>query len=304
MGSIYTKQERSDSDDSDRSEIPENNGLIFNECFFPPEVVMHILTFLDPISRRKDPPVLRGRLVCRAWRDMIDSPSFWRIKVLREVPGATHRVFHNELMWSDYYHLCAKKPHKKNLVKNGSAEDDLKHWSAGNAIYGGSRWKVENQPIGCDAFPAGTRKCFVTSFEWCSAEQIINLRHFGLTPNFMKHVKPFIYIEEWHTGRFDCGFEYSLNVTLLSNSWDIVDTFVYNTLGHSTEWKKVRHCFSNYDKEVAAIVFTHKGKDTQFWAGHYGSKITGARVYVTFPGCEEIEDPLPATTAAGGRQPQ
>lgn len=77
--------------------------------------------------------------------------------------------------------------------------EHLEHWSVRPSRFGGSgtKWIIENEPVGCDPFPAGARKCFATSFDWCSAEQLINLREFGLTTAFMKNVRPDIHIEEW-----------------------------------------------------------------------------------------------------------
>ncbi|KAK3914588.1 F-box only protein 6 [Frankliniella fusca] len=282
MGAIYGKEE-TPRENIREVEPDPNNGLIFNEFYLPPEVVAHILTYLHPI--------LNGRRVCKVWQDMIDSV-VWREKVLREVPGATISIFqHKDLMWTDYYFLWKHKPHLRNLIRNGAAEERFDHWAVrSNHIFGENvrnRWKIEKEPVGCDPFPPGVKRCFVTTYEWCTAEQVINLHEFGLTSNFMKHVCPNIHVEEWYAGRFDCGFEYCLKVTLLNSQWEEVDSFVFETTGHTTAWTKVEHVFSNYNKEVSIIVFHHKGKDTQFWAGHYGCKITGAKVYVTLPGLED-----------------
>lgn len=37
-----------------------------------------------------------------------------------------------------------------------------------------------------------------------------------------------------------------------------------------------------YSCEVNMIVFQHEGKDTQFWKGHYGSKMAGGVVKIMF----------------------
>lgn len=46
---------------------------------------------------------------------------------------------------------------------------------------------------------------------------------------------------------------------------------------------QVSHTFKNYSPDIRYIRFTHGGKDTQFWDGHYGSKMAGAKVYLTLP---------------------
>ena len=44
---------------------------------------------------------------------------------------------------------------------------------------------------------------------------------------------------------------------------------------------QVEHTFSNYGPGLRYIHFFHRGKDTQFWAGHYGCKMAGSQVGIT-----------------------
>ena len=41
--------------------------------------------------------------------------------------------------------------------------------------------------------------------------------------------------------------------------------------------------FENYGPHVKYVEFEHSGKDTQFWAGYYGSKMAGGVVKVALP---------------------
>ena len=41
--------------------------------------------------------------------------------------------------------------------------------------------------------------------------------------------------------------------------------------------------FQQYGRGVRFVVFYHGGVDTQFWAGHYGSKMSGACVKLRIP---------------------
>lgn len=43
------------------------------------------------------------------------------------------------------------------------------------------------------------------------------------------------------------------------------------------------HEFKNYGKGLRKIKFSHGGQDSQFWAGHYGSKMAGACVRMEVP---------------------
>lgn len=48
------------------------------------------------------------------------------------------------------------------------------------------------------------------------------------------------------------------------------------------EWQKIEHTFSNYPRGTRYVFFQHSGKDEQFWAGHYGSKMAKASVIVSY----------------------
>lgn len=45
---------------------------------------------------------------------------------------------------------------------------------------------------------------------------------------------------------------------------------------------QVSHSFKN-QSDANYIIFHHSGVDTQYWAGHYGAKITGSVVKVILP---------------------
>lgn len=42
------------------------------------------------------------------------------------------------------------------------------------------------------------------------------------------------------------------------------------------------HEFENYGEDVRYVVFQSMGKDLQFWAGHFGPKMTKASVILSF----------------------
>lgn len=43
---------------------------------------------------------------------------------------------------------------------------------------------------------------------------------------------------------------------------------------------QVTHVFSNIKMGVRFVSFEHWGQDTQFWAGHYGARVTNSSVIV------------------------
>lgn len=46
---------------------------------------------------------------------------------------------------------------------------------------------------------------------------------------------------------------------------------------------QVSHVFEDYKPGLRKIYFCHSGMDQSFWAGHYGSKMAGACIYVKVP---------------------
>lgn len=53
--------------------------------------------------------------------------------------------------------------------------------------------------------------------------------------------------------------------------------------GECVKWKKVEMNVKDYIKEdILHLIFEHEGHDTQFWKGHYGSKMAGAVVKFQF----------------------
>lgn len=43
---------------------------------------------------------------------------------------------------------------------------------------------------------------------------------------------------------------------------------------------QVTHVFSNIKMGIRFVSFEHWGQDTQFWAGHYGARVTNSSVIV------------------------
>ncbi|KTF82114.1 hypothetical protein cypCar_00018771 [Cyprinus carpio] len=142
---------------------------------------------------------------------------------------------------------CRLRCTKPNLLKNPSAQDGLRGWkivrSGGDCWVIGENWK----PI-----PDSVTSCFVTSY--------------GYGP------------------RWDCGSEYQICVELLDQRKNPIKTFqpekVILSFKSSEQWCEMSHVFKNYGPGVRFIRFTHGGNDTQFWAGHYGIRVTNSSVVI------------------------
>ena len=68
-----------------------------------------------------------------------------------------------------------------------------------------------------------------------------------------------------------------LSITFLLHNFFIIKIFLYIVVVFQAE-----HVFKDYPAGVRYIGFFHKGKDRQFWAGHFGAKFTLGSVVIDF----------------------
>ncbi|XP_073794522.1 uncharacterized protein isoform X3 [Danio rerio] len=168
---------------------------------------------------------------------------------------------------------------KSNLLINPSAKDGLQGWKM---VHSGSGCWVtaENSKPLTDT----VTRCFVTSFGLCLKRQLIDLQKEGYSDTFMDQVQPHIKISDWYAPRNDCGSEYQICVELLDQEKKPISTFepekVLFHFGNSQPWCQTAHVFKNYGAGVRFISFTHGGKDTHNWAGHYGIIVTNSSVEI------------------------
>ncbi|KAM3872060.1 F-box only protein 6-like [Diretmus argenteus] len=221
------------------------------------------------------------RLVCREWREVVDSESLWRERCRREgyqLSDASRRPTD----WRLFYFLCKAR---RNLLQNTTGEQNLNNWQL--LENGGDRWKVETPMV---PHPdAAVHKVFVTSYHMCKKSQLIDLEKEGYNKAFMDHFQPDIKISDWYAPRWDCGCEYMIRVELLNQKMKPIQTFapesIYFEQWNEQQWNQVTHVFKNYGPGVRYVHFIHGGRDTQFWAGWYGIRVTDSRVEI----CPSVE---------------
>ncbi|XP_045148641.1 uncharacterized protein LOC101644532 [Echinops telfairi] len=148
--------------------------------------------------------------------------------------------------------------------------------------HGGDGWVVEENRTPVPGAPAQT--CFVSSFSWCHKRQVVNLKEEGFWPELLDSGRIEIVISDWWGARHDCGCQYKLIVQLWDANQVILGEF-FATPNPIEQWNnnayvQVTHLFSNVEMGVRYVFFEHRGRDTQFWAGHYGARITNSSVIV------------------------
>lgn len=267
MGATHS----SDSESASRHSV-SSTSLSQEDFFpFPLEILEEIFLNLPPGQ-----VVCICQLVCRQWKEVVDSETLWRERCRRE---GYHLRNASKIPrdWRLFYFLCKKR---RNLLKNPRGEQDLNGWQI--LENGGDRWEVHG--IRVPHPDESVQKNFVTSYFMCRKSQLIDLEKEGYNPSFMDHFQPDIKISDWYSQRTDCGSQYEIRVELLNQRKRPVQTFapetVYLKQWDEEKWIQMTHVFQNYGPGVRYIRFIHGGKDTQFWAGWYGIRITDSCVEI------------------------
>ncbi|XP_047462673.1 F-box only protein 6-like [Mugil cephalus] len=215
------------------------------------------------------------RLVCRQWKEVADSKSFW-IRRCRRERYEIRDASNKPKDWRLFYFLCKKR---RNLLKNPRGEEELSGWEI--LLNGGDKWAVERVLA---PHPNGAQKNFVTSYHMCKKSQLIDLEKEGYNASFMDHYQPDIKISDWYASRRGCGCLYTMSVQLLNKQKRVVQKFDPDTVClegcDDGQWKQMTHVFKNYGPGVRFIEFVHGGQDTLYWAGWYGIRITDSSVEI------------------------
>ncbi|XP_060640595.2 F-box only protein 27-like isoform X1 [Anolis sagrei] len=245
--------------------------------YLPDELLLLILSWVPGRSL-----VRECRLVCRKWRDLIDKPTLWRLKCQRDPLSKAAVEAVQGASQIDWRRISILRPFGRNLIKNPCGKKQFQHWEIEN---GGDGWKVEGNRDRVEGAEAQT--CFVSSYGWCVKSQVVDLLQEGLGEELMDAFQPDICIADWWGARDDCGCIYKIEVHLLAaDRTSVISSFTAKPDGipqwNNAKYQQVSHVFRKYGPGVRYIHFRHAGKDTQFWAGHYGARITNSTVKVKF----------------------
>ncbi|XP_054707226.1 F-box only protein 6-like [Uloborus diversus] len=267
---------QSDQSKNHNEELPVGTGLNFDDH---EDLLIVVLSFVSAHDL-----IRNCRLVSQLWKETIDSNSLWKIKCDRErVCLPTTRL---DVIPRNYYrHIYFQGKYGTNLIKNPHGIDSLNNWvlTANN----GDGFRVEQPPQGADPVPAeagGIQSCFATSFGPCIKSQSVDLYENATCKYLLESGIAKIKIGSWYAHRFDCASLYRLHVILQNSKRSEIDHFTFQ---HHEEqwlgkkWDQVTHTFQNV-KNARYVFFEEGGNDEQFWAGHYGSKMTGAYINLCF----------------------
>ena len=274
---------------------------IQDPLMLPYEVAAHILDYVPPSD------LIRAcMLVCKSWLEFLADPVFWKVRMKR---GGNYTPLLDGIGLAEWPKLCWYTLYEPNLIRSFGRDGSLTHahWTWRSLDW--NKFKLSTHPKSDDARfrrrywviekaidpdvkelvteNNGCLQNYVTSYMWGCREQLVRLINVGLTNKIMDQIQPAIEVSEWFCARFDCGSIYCIRVELLDARKRIVKFFERTEqtdqwLGGGLGWRKQQHVFSQYGPGVRYLRFADAGKDTQYWAGEYGSKMAAAWARVRF----------------------
>ncbi|GAM20286.1 hypothetical protein SAMD00019534_034610 [Acytostelium subglobosum LB1] len=155
---------------------------------------------------------------------------------------------------------------RQNLIKNGSANNNMDGWivEMGDAPCDG--WGVDDGGI-------NGGKAFVSSHEWSSMSQEVDLEVVASTDILSS--SPVIELEFYHCGtgpKYNDLLRVKLEVRDISHK--VLITFESGDITTQKDYKRFRHTISEYPSGARYINLIFTGKDVERWAGRFGSRIT------------------------------
>lgn len=192
-----------------------------------------------------------------------------------------------------------------NLLKNPCGDDYFKYWHSTQVNYeyletetvirdykeninkpNELEWKIEKDHVGCDELldeNSKVLKNFATSYNWADKMQLIEFDQSTL--DFIEkcidiNLDIKLEVNENYAARCDCGSIYKLNVYLVNDEYQIIDSYLFtDEMPQFTggKWKLASNLF-DVKKPFKYIIYYHGGQDSHYWAGFFGSKMTNGSV--------------------------
>lgn len=239
----------------------------------PDEILISVLSWLPGNDIIKN-----CALVNKRWNELTKQQKLWHDKC---VCVGFYNPKYSSFRPVDFKRYYFINPYTKNLIKNPCGEELLKYWNVDQN--GGDGFQYETTPVGTNPVRLyneevkGDIGCWATSYSWCTKHQLIDLLQEGCDAEVLDKMKPDIEISEWYSARFDCGVTYWLQVYLLNEEKEKLTDRTFEFMDSKPpgcHWFHVCHTFKSYPSGLRYILYKHRGKDTQFWAGYYGAKMT------------------------------
>mmetsp|Transcript_12369 Transcript_12369/g.34288 ORF Transcript_12369/g.34288 Transcript_12369/m.34288 type:complete len:528 (-) Transcript_12369:1191-2774(-) len=186
-----------------------------------------------------------------------------------------------------------QEPGSANLLVNTSGERGLALWQQLNRR---SSWKVEQSAI-----PSGENVStnFVSSYQWCVMAQRVDLQSLLRNPSLAR-----VEASAKYMGRTDCPSVFRLEVIILDRSQRIIQRQSTPTLDAPPDyWERARLIVEPLENMSEIVLVVH-GKDSRFWQGDFGSKVSECSIRI-LGGEEELNRQFlnrPQQSNGGGPQ--
>uniref|UniRef100_A0A1I7XG51 F-box domain-containing protein n=1 Tax=Heterorhabditis bacteriophora TaxID=37862 RepID=A0A1I7XG51_HETBA len=283
---------------------------------YPDEVWFEVFLHCDRTS------LYNASKVCRLFHSILATPKFWIEKCEQdkvELPPVEWRKFcrreeskvneesvNKNQYTFNYRSIYHKNPYNRNLahvIHSDSTIEELSRTHGYVFDHSGDGIIIEKEPVNCEK-SSEVEVCFATSYEWCQRYFEIDLRKCGIEDWIMDRVRPTIIVRELSCCRRDCGAVYEFRAQLLQTSelfdknillprfrmisktweqWQVDNSLLLLSILGGFSWELSEHIFTEYPPGMRRIGIMSSGKDTQFWAGHYGAKFANTEVIVKFP---------------------
>ncbi len=180
-----------------------------------------------------------------------------------------------------------------NLLINPSAEtQDFEGWVR---VDGGDGWAIN----GGEAHEGS--HSFVASYEYGTLTQVVDLVEAGYTERFLdgEPVLEFsTYVKGLDSGSSTADF-YSVMVILLDESENEITRFETGDQTSTAEWEEIANTFSDYGAGLRSVSVELRGKDANWWLGHYGPIFDDASLsFTSAPSSGGVPFPVQVTPPA------
>ncbi|KAF2900945.1 hypothetical protein ILUMI_05239 [Ignelater luminosus] len=260
------------------------NGLYLNNMYIPEEIILHILTFVDPKE------LLKCSLVCHNWNRFIKSYTLWSTLYRRKYHDKP-----KQLPWYLFYCLFNTN-YFNNLLKNGNGEMDLSYWR----ILHNGKCIIEDPPRGAHPLPLHVPEfnnqggCFATHNGNYWKMQNINLGKNSFFHYITNRYKPHIYLSEWTACKYDCGCIYTLRCGLVrSGTCDLyrrkAGAVHHVNVKEGSKWEKVEIIITEYPNDIEELIFEHEAHDiNEYRTYDSGGKVAGCVLKFLFDSIEPL----------------
>ena len=161
-----------------------------------------------------------------------------------------------------------------NVATNGDASGGLTGWNFSTGT--GTNWTIQNNTYG---------SAFVSSYNWCTMNQTIDLWANGYSAVYLDNQQPEISYMQMYVGHtVNFADKYYFKVELRNSNNQVMDSYSLGSqnspITTTSAWDTVSGSFTNYGNGARYVRIECGGDDAEYWAGYYGTVIDNTIISV------------------------